>query len=146
MIDREDSFGINVKPSLPTKEKEPASNTIASTMIIHLRFNDFSITLPYQTWIFSSFSSGGTFLNAYRPKIGTIVIETNNEASRAKTIVKAKGRNILLVNPPTTPKGKKTTIVVIVEDVTAFNISFVDDKIKLFEMPSFDLRILRKIF
>ena len=50
---------------------------------------------------------------------GTIVSETNSDASRAIVTVMAKGRNSSPVSPPTSAIGKNTATVVIVEAVTA---------------------------
>jgi len=54
-----------------------------------------------------------------RARTGTIVRETNREASIAIATVNANGRNSSPTKPPTSPIGTNTATVASVEDVTA---------------------------
>ena len=48
-----------------------------------------------------------------------MVMETIRDAIRAKATVRESGRKNLLTMPPTSPKGRKTAVVVRVDEVMA---------------------------
>ncbi len=75
------------------------------------------------------FSLYNFFLKSECENAGTTVIATSKDASNAKVIVSANGRNNSPIIPPTNTSGKNTAMVTNVEDNIGLNISIVAELI-----------------